>query len=133
MTDKDGNINFDTVLPPGAYVVIETKAPYGYYISDEIEHLETSQSKSDEAIFTGSICKNVSIVSSAYSDSDGSYIDEYNYYNLSVSDKKIPDTPKSPKTGDSIIWIFLLISGTGTIIMYNIIKIIKKKNHINNP
>ena len=107
-TDENGNISFDTALPPGSYVVVETKAPDGYFISDDIELIKTISDSSDTKVLSANMFENVSIVSSAYSDLEDHYRDEYNYYNLTVSDKKIPETPKTPdtpRTGDRIKYV----------------------------
>lgn len=125
-TDSEGNICFDTELPPGSYVVIETKAPDGYYISEDIELIETSNNSSDTKVLSANTYENASIVSSAYSDSEASYNAKYNYYSLSVSDKKIPENPDNPKTGDILKSIMLAFIISGLSIL-TIILITKKK------
>ena len=132
-TDSEGTINFETLLPPGKYTVIETKAPEGYYISDEIETINTYASSEDTLVMSANQFENLSIVSSAYSGSgsisenESYYRDMYNYYTLSVTDKKIPKNPKSPKTGDNFFLVTSIMFLTGIVLLFNLIKASRKE------
>lgn len=136
-TDSNGTINFNTLLPPGIYVVIETKAPEGYYISDNIEFVETSTSKENEKVLSERSFENVSVVSSAYYISNDSpndskdHFDISNHYTLSVTDKKIPKTPDTPKTGDKIYKVLSIMFLSGFMLTVMIVKAVRKEKYAN--
>ncbi|MBQ7707124.1 MAG: hypothetical protein IJT72_05020 [Lachnospiraceae bacterium] len=137
ITDSEGTISFNTLLPPGKYVIIETKAPEGYYISDEIEIINTYASPEETSLLSADLSEKLSMVSSAYTISDEgtengistTHFDEFDLYTLSVTDKKIPktpDKPKAPKTGDKVLTVLFIMFLTGAILAFNFIKAARK-------
>ena len=87
-------------------------------------------SKENEKVLSERDFENVSIVSSAYSISSDSddHFGGSKHYTLSVTDKKIPKTPDTPKTGDNICNVLSILILSGFMLSIIFYKNRKKRN-----